>query len=62
MNKPKKKGLTVSWEEVEDPDFAEHLRRVFTIITSASLVPTEEDETHITDAKQEEKHLGPEAQ
>jgi hypothetical protein len=32
MNKPKKKDLAVSWEEVEDPDFAEHLRRVFKVI------------------------------
>jgi hypothetical protein len=60
MNKPKKRDLAVSWEEVEDPDFAEHFRRVFKIIISASADPKEETENHDAGTKQNEKNLGQE--
>lgn len=39
MNKPNKREIKVIWEEVEDPDFEEHLRRIFEAILRAELKP-----------------------
>jgi hypothetical protein len=58
MNKPNKRDLMVSWEEVEDPDFAEHLRRVFDIIISAPSAPGGESENHKRGEKEKENNLG----
>jgi hypothetical protein len=42
MNKPTKKERKVIWEEVEDPDFDEHLRRIFEAIMRGESEPKQQ--------------------
>jgi hypothetical protein len=43
VKQPNKKELHAQWEHVEDPDFEEHLRRIFEIIMHEPVEPDNRD-------------------